>query len=260
MLSLLNATRDYIDCFKGIRISTRPDYIDEEILSLLKSYNVTSIELGAQSMCDDVLTCNDRGHTSFDVINASNLIKSYGFSLGLQMMTGLYKSTPEKDIYTANEFIKLKPDTVRIYPTIVMKQTQLELLYEKNVYSPQTLDDTVSLCAKLISMFRNENIKVIRVGLHYSESLVETAVAGPYHPAFGELCESRIMRDEILKQINEKNISKGETDIIINPKSLSKLLGQKRANIKYFSDIGYTVNVLFDDTLPNDRFIISQKG
>ena len=119
MLSLLDATKPYIDCFNGVRISTRPDCIDEEILSLLKSYHVTAIELGAQSMSDEVLSQNERGHSAEDVRKASRLIKACGFELGLQMMTGLYGSSDDLDRMTAEEFIKLKPDTVRIYPTIV---------------------------------------------------------------------------------------------------------------------------------------------
>ena len=129
MLELLDSTKEYIDTFKGIRVSTRPDAIDDEILSILKSYKVTSIELGAQSMVDDVLLSNERGHNVEDVRKASKLIRSYGFSLGLQMMTSLYKSSEEDDIYTAQEFIKLKPDTVRIYPTVVLNNTTLADLY-----------------------------------------------------------------------------------------------------------------------------------
>ena len=116
--------------FSGIRISTRPDYIDNEILNILKSFNVTAIELGAQSMDDTVLTANERGHSSQDVVEASKLIKSYGFNLGLQMMTGLYKSTVQKDIYTAKKFIEMSPSTVRIYSTVIMKDTPLATLYQ----------------------------------------------------------------------------------------------------------------------------------
>lgn len=129
MLELLDATKPFINSFKGIRLSTRPDCIDDEIVSLLKSYKVTSIELGAQSMDDEVLKLNERGHTADDVRNACRIIKNYGISLGLQMMTGLYGSDFYKDIYTADEFIKLRPDTVRIYPTVIMQDTELANLY-----------------------------------------------------------------------------------------------------------------------------------
>ena len=171
MISLLDATAPYIDRFKGIRISTRPDCIDDEVLTLLRSYKVSSIELGAQSMSDEVLTANDRGHTAEDVRTASKLIKRYGFSLGLQMMTGLYKSSDELDRQTASEFIALRPDTVRIYPTIVMKGTRLGELYEEGAYHPQELDSAVKLCADLLKLFEENDIRVIRLGLHDSESL-----------------------------------------------------------------------------------------
>ena len=142
MLSLLEAAYPFVKSgeFYGIRLSTRPDCINEEILDILKSHGVTAIELGTQSMCDDVLTANKRGHSALDSVNASLLIKKYGFSLGLQMMTGLYKSSDEKDIYTAHKIADLQPDTVRIYPTIVMRGTELAQLYQNGLYIPQTLE------------------------------------------------------------------------------------------------------------------------
>ena len=203
MLSLLDATKPYIDRFYGIRISTRPDCIDKEVLDILKSYKVTAIELGAQSMDDNVLLMNERGHSSDDVRRAAELIKSYGIELGLQMMTGLYGSCDDLDRYTAEEFIKLSPDTVRIYPTIVMKGTRLGELYEAGEYCPQTRDEAVEFCSELLLMFEDgAGIPVIRMGLHDSESLRRDMLDGPHHPAFRELCESRILFEravEILK-------------------------------------------------------------
>ena len=171
MISLLKAANKYIKSneVKGIRISTRPDYIDKEILDILKSYGVTSIELGAQSMSDDVLLANDRGHSAESVFKSSELIKSYGFSLGLQMMTGLYKSDIQKDLYTAETFVKINPDTVRIYPTVIMKDTKLAELYLNGEYTPYSLEKSVNLCSKLIELFEKNNIKIIRLGLHYEE-------------------------------------------------------------------------------------------
>ena len=145
MIALLEAAKKYVNKFNGIRISTRPDYVDPEVLDLLKVYGVTSIELGAQSMCDDVLALNERGHTAEQVRKASFLIRSAGFSLGLQMMTGLYGSDLQKDIVTANEIISLHPDTVRIYPTVVMKQTKLEEYMLSGLYQPYTLEQSVAL-------------------------------------------------------------------------------------------------------------------
>lgn len=247
MISLLEATKPYIDEFLGIRISTRPDYIDEEVLGILKSYNVTSIELGAQSMDDVVLNANNRGHNSFDVIKASELIKSYDFSLGLQMMTGLYKSDFDKDISTAEQFIKLKPDTVRIYPTVIMKDTELAKLYHCGEFVPYTLETSVDLCSQLIRMFTRENINIIRLGLHYSDSLINNSFGNNYHPAFKELCENKIFYDNFISKARALN--KNDISVFINEKSLSKFLGQKKYNLSKFNELGFNIDINFDNTL-----------
>lgn len=247
MLSLLNAAAPYLDRFMGIRISTRPDCIDREILDLLKHYRVTSIELGAQSMDDTVLSMNDRGHTAGDVVNASKLIQAYGFSLGLQMMTGLYGSSADLDRKTAEAFLALRPDTVRIYPTIVMKGTKLGEWYEKGVYRPQTLDEAVDLVSELIPLFENAGIRVIRVGLHDSETLKADRLTGPYHPAFRELCESRIMLSRAIALLSDK--PKGAYTLRVNPKSRSKMTGNKRSNLTALKNMGYDITIMEDDRL-----------
>lgn len=247
MLELLNATKPFINSFSGIRLSTRPDCIDDEVLSVLKKYGVTSIELGAQSMDNSVLELNNRGHNAEDVVKASKLIKDNGFSLGLQMMTGLYGSDFEKDIKTAESFVALKPDTVRIYPTVIMKNTALAELYTLGQYVPYTLDESVDLCAKLIMMFESADIKVIRLGLHYSDSLVNESLGDNYHPAFKELCEAKIFYNSFLEL--SKECSSKELDVFINQKSLSKFLGQKKSNLKKFNDLGYDITVNFDNDL-----------
>ncbi|MBQ4257579.1 MAG: radical SAM protein, partial [Clostridia bacterium] len=192
--ALLEAAYPFVrmGLFRGIRISTRPDAISDEILDELKSFGVTAIELGAQSMEDAVLVKNRRGHTALDTVRASGMIRDAGFSLGLQMMTGLYGQSAQSALETAETLIRLKPDTVRIYPTIIMPDTELAALYERGEYRPQELSEAVDLCARLIDLFRQAGILVIRAGLHDEEGLRERRVAGPYHPAFRELCESRI--------------------------------------------------------------------
>ncbi len=250
MISLLDATKDYIDMFSGIRISTRPDCVDDEVLELLKKYRVTSIELGAQSMCDRVLKANNRGHSSDDVFNASELIKKYGFSLGLQMMTGLYKSSVNDDIKTAEEFIKIKPDTVRIYPTVVMKNTALEKLYNSGDYCVQTIDEAVDLCSKLLMMFEDNDISVIRMGLHHSKTLDNDMVAGVYHPSFRELCESKIMLDKLLRLLKENNI-KGDCDVMVSPLCVSKLVGNRKSNLLRLNELGYNIKITQNDSIKN---------
>ncbi len=248
MVSLLDATKPYIDLFKGIRISTRPDYIDNEVLILLKNYNVTAIELGAQSMCDDVLDCNDRGHNAQSVFDASRLIKENGFSLGLQMMTGLYKSTIAKDMKTAKAFVDIKPDTVRIYPTVIMKNTKLETLYNDGVYIPYSFDDTVNLCADLLSLFESNSISVIRLGLHHSDTLQKDMIAGVYHPAFRELCESKIILDKVLLCLKDKDKNE-QYELMVAPSCVSKLIGNNKSNIKRLNELGYKIKIIQDTSV-----------
>ncbi len=247
MLELLTAAKPFTEVFKGIRISTRPDCIDDEVLTLLKEYGVTSIELGAQSMDNSVLELNNRGHKAEDVVNASKRIKEFGFSLGLQMMTGLYGSDFDKDIKTAESFIALKPDTVRIYPTVIMKHTDLADFYNSGKFVPYTLDESVELCSRLILMFEREGISIIRLGLHYSDSLVDDSLGDNYHPAFKELCESKIFYNSFIERTS--NLSSKKFDVFINQRSLSKFLGQKKSNIKKLNALGYELTVNFDNEL-----------
>ena len=247
MLELLTAARHFTEVFKGIRISTRPDCIDDDVLALLKEYGVTSIELGAQSMDNSVLELNNRGHKAEDVVNASKRIKEFGFSLGLQMMTGLYGSDFDKDIKTAESFIALKPDTVRIYPTVIMKNTDLADFYNSGKFVPYTLDESVELCSRLILMFERDGISIIRLGLHYSDSLVDDSLGDNYHPAFKELCESKIFYNSFIEQTS--NLSSKKFDVFINQRSLSKFLGQKKSNIKKLNALGYELTVNFDNEL-----------
>ncbi len=252
MLELLEAAYSYVlnGEVRGIRISTRPDCIDNDILSLLKNYGVTAIELGAQSMIDSVLIANERGHSQKDVVFASKLIKDFGFELGLQMMTGLYKSTHDFDIKTAEALIDLSPDTVRIYPTITLNNTRIAELYRRNEYLPPTLDESVKLCCRLVEMFECKGIKVIRLGLHTIES--DAFVAGPWHPAFSELCASYRFRNKI----DALKLKPARYEIYVNKSDVSKFIGQKRCNIDYFLSKGLCFTVVSDNnTLKNDFLI-----
>ena len=240
MLSLLTAAKHFLDIykFKGIRISTRPDCINTDILETLKNYGVTAIELGAQSMDDGVLSANHRGHTADDVRKASKLIKDYGFELGLQMMTGLYKSNFEKDERTALEIIKLRPDTVRIYPTVVLKNTHLGYLQEMGEYIAPTAEESAPFCARLLQLFEKEGIKVIKLGLHSSETVESDMVGGAYHPAFRELCEGHILLKKILEKLEGKDKNQDYV-IYVNKKVLSKAKGQQKRNEKALKNQGF---------------------
>lgn len=254
MISLLERADRYITCengFCGIRISTRPDCIDEEILMLLKKYHVTAIELGAQSMNDRVLEMNMRGHTSDDVRRSAAMIKSYGFELGLQMMVGLYGSSPADELYTMNEIVRCYPATARIYPVAVLEGTKLAELYKEGKYVLYPFDESVKLCAEIYSTFVKNNIRVIRMGLHAEDGVEQNAVAGFYHPAFGE-----IVRTEIIRKIIEENLTEGENLCEAPPRLTSSLSGYKRSNRIYFAD--RNVKFLTNKELPEN--VISVNG
>ncbi len=252
MIQLLEAAYPYVKSgqVSGIRISTRPDCIDREILDILKKYGVTSIELGAQSMDDEVLDANKRGHTAQDVVNASVMIKEYGFELGLQMMTGLYLDTYEKAISTAKKIIELQPKTVRIYPTVVLKGTYLADLYLAEQYHPLDVDDSAELCAELVGLFEQANIKIIRLGLHSSRDIKENMLAGGFHDSFGEIVKSRIMLNKILA------LPPSDYQVFVNPKSLSKLKGNNKRNIYFLLERGYNIKIITDNGVGIDQLRI----
>jgi histone acetyltransferase (RNA polymerase elongator complex component) len=218
----------------AIRLSTRPDYIDESILDNLKSYSVGIIELGVQSMDKDVLELSERGHTSKDVINASNLIKQYDIKLGLQMMVGLPGDSLLKDLYTAGEIIKIRPDFVRIYPALVIKDTYMEFMCKSGSYKPLEVDEAVEICKKLYVEFVKNNVQIIRLGLQTTEQINvgKDIVAGPFHPAFRELVESSILNDMVEYMLDRYYVDSRTVNISISPRDISKLYADKK---KYFN-------------------------
>lgn len=224
---------------KDIRISTRPDYINSDILDLLHEYDVSIIELGVQSTDNEVLSLNRRGHSRKEVLEAVELIKQHNFKLGLQMMVGLLGDNEASIMKTAEDFLQLKPDFIRIYPTVVIKDTYLETLYDKGEYIPFTLQRSVDICKKLLLLFKKNNIPVIRLGLQTTEEITygKAVIAGPYHPAFREIVESEIYKDIIEEKIKEKSIN--DTDALIifcHPSAVSKVSGFKQSNKIYILD------------------------
>lgn len=218
-------------------MSTRPDYIDEEILNLLKEYKVDTIELGVQSLDDTVLYNSGRGHNSQQVYVASKLIKEYEFNLGLQMMIGLVGDSREKAIFTGKEFVKLNPFCVRIYPTLVIKDTFLEKMYRNNIYKPLSLKEAVNISAHLLMLFEYYHINVIRVGLQPTENirLGRDVVAGPFHPSFRQLVESYIYKIILEKHLDElgQSIFNNNMVLEVNEKNISNIVGQRSCNTKY---------------------------
>lgn len=245
MVSLLecagSAVEKYPQVYSGIRCSTRPDCIDEETVSLLKKYGMTAVELGAQSMSGEVLEANERGHSPEDVRRAAKLIRESGISLGLQMMTGLYKDSEDAVRLTCREFIAMKPDTVRIYPTVILKGTRLGELYESGEYRSFGFEQTVDLCAELLREFTGAGIRVIRMGLHASKDVERDMLGGVYHPAFREIVESRLFLRDAEKLLSR--LPQGEYTLYTDPKDISRLTGQKRGNITALAEMGYSVRV-----------------
>ncbi len=257
MVSLLEAAQPFLKSGKvrGIRCSTRPDCIDEEVLEILRSYGTSAVELGAQSMDDGVLAANNRGHTAAQVAEASAMIKEYGFELGLQMMIGLYRSTPEKDMETAKRLIALAPDTARLYPAVILKNTRLGELFQSGEYVPYRFDTAAELCADMLEMFEAAGIRVIKLGLHASETTETDMLGGLYHPAFREIVEGILFRREMEKRIKEK----GSYSVYAAPNAVSKAAGQRKCNILYFAEMGAGIKICPDESLQNREIIVKKE-
>ena len=242
---LLQLAYEYVKQGKvgSIRISTRPDYINKEILKRLKKYKVKTIELGVQSSNDYVLQKAGRGHTFEDVKKASKLIRKKGFVLGHQMMIGLPESTRQDEINTAKDLIRLKPKMVRIYPVLVLKGTKLEKDYQDEKYKALTVVQAVEICKELVRMFDDKNIDIIRVGLQNTDEISDPkskesqVIAGPYHPAFRQLVESAMWYDAIVSKIKKLNTKVKEVEITVNPIDVNSVIGHKKENVKKLKDI-----------------------
>lgn len=236
---LLQVAYEYIKQGKveSIRISTRPDAINKEILKMLKKYKVKTIELGVQSANNYILKRANRGHTFEDIKRASKLIRLYGFTLGHQMMVGLPESTRIDEINTAKALIKLKPKMIRIYPVLVVKNTQLEKEYLEGKYQPLTLVQSIEICKELVRMFADKNIEIIRVGLQNTDEIStpgegkSEVVAGPYHPAFRQLVESAMWYDAIVNKIKKLNVKVKEVQVTVNPIDVNNVIGHKKINL-----------------------------
>lgn len=232
----------------SIRVSTRPDYINKDILKMLKKYGVKVIELGVQTSNDYLLDRCKRNHNFEDVKKASKLIRRKGFILGHQMMVGLPESTKNDEIKTAEDLAKLKPKMVRIYPVLVIKNTQLELEYNRGEYVPLALEQAVERCKELYYFFKSKKIDVIRIGLQNTdiisspENKDSQVVAGPYHEAFGQLVEDAVWYDSIVNRIKNFNVKVKEVEISINPINVNNVIGHKKENINKLKEL-YDVDV-----------------
>ena len=236
--ALLGAAKEAMDRgeIDAVRLSTRPDAIDETVLSRLKAYGAETIELGAQSMDDRVLRLTERGHTARDVERASKLVKDAGFQLILQMMTGLPGSSDESDIETARRLIALGPDGVRVYPTVIVRDTALCDMWQAGEYREHTVEDAVRVCAKIVPLFEAANIPIIRLGLNPTEELSGgAAVGGAYHPALGELVKSRILLEKARALLSGVEPGSRVT-LTVGRGKASQMAGQHRENIRRLTE------------------------
>ena len=266
MLELLEISKEYLDSGRvsSVRCSTRPDYIDGEILDILERYGVDTVELGLQSSSDEVLRLCDRGHTKAHEKRATELLYERGFNFVGQMMIGLPGATLEDELETARFIIDSHASGARIYPTVVFKDTELCEMAKREEYPPLSLDEAIRRSAAVLKLFLDAGVKVVRIGLCASENLAadETYFAGPNHPALGELVENELYYEEIKKGIDSLIKKSKNIKVEVARGALSKAIGQRKKNRKrLLSDFpetnisfvesdalsGYSVNVIGEE-------------
>lgn len=266
--SLLEMAAEYIDSKRihGIRFSTRPDTIDHDRLDLLRNHPVVAVELGVQSMDDTVLALSQRGHTSADSEAAVSILKARGYPIGLQLMVGLPGDEEGRAMETARRVESLRPDFVRIYPTVVLRGSPLAGEFERGNYSPWTLDRSVSVVKRMLLLFRENQIRVIRMGLQATTDLDNEGVilSGPYHPAFGHLVLSEIYFDRAVALLTAAGITKNggrgrSVEVRISPRCVPRMRGHKNRNIKMLREkYGLlSVKVTADPSLQENQMAIT---
>ncbi len=256
----LSVAKKYLNsgAINTIRLSTRPDYIDKKILSNLKKHGVSIVELGVQSMNEGVLQTSQRGHSAKDVVNAVKLLKNENFIVGIQLMLGLPGDSKNKCIDTVKKVIDLNPDFARIYPSLVIKDTQMEFMYRSGEYKPLTLSDAVDTCKEMLVLLESNRINVIRIGLQATDEMQmgKNIIAGPYHPSFRQLVESEIYKDMITFLLESKFKGRPRKICIkTNTVDFSNVLGQRKSNLVYLnnkypdSKIDFTISDIKKDQI-----------
>ena len=266
MKELLKIANSYLiqGRISSIRCSTRPDYINEEVLNILKQYGVTTIELGLQSVSDDVLRISKRGHDFADEKEAVGKIKNFGFRLGGQMMIGLPGSKIEDEIKTATFIVESGADEARIYPTVVFKGTELCEMTKNADYTPLTLEEAVERSSKVFEIMVNAGVKVLRIGLCDSENLHNdtTYYSGPNHAAIGEMVESEYYYSMISKMLSSSDYNgKASLTLTVAKGHTSKVIGQRRKNkIRLFTEYGFnTVRVIESESVTPYKVVIGEE-
>jgi len=222
------------ELIQGIRISTRPDDLDSKRLLFLQNHGVKTIEIGAQSMVDHVLRLSERGHTAQDVCTSVRLAQSFGMVTGIHLMLGLPGDTPEYFDDTVTQVIALKPDMVRLHPTLVFAETLLAEMYSHGCYTPLELSEAIRFCKTALIRFEKASIPIIRLGLQNTDAMEGEGniIAGPFHPAFRSLVESAIFLDMAAKLLEGESASAHKVSFAVSPQDLSSFRGNKNANAR----------------------------
>jgi histone acetyltransferase (RNA polymerase elongator complex component) len=233
----LGAARPFLEkgAIDGVRLSTRPDFIDANILKTLKEYGVKRVELGVQSMSDEILSKAKRGHSRKDIEEASGLILKHKMALGHQIMVGLPGSTFKDELDTAVGSVKMGATEVRIYPVIVIRGTELADMWREGAYEPLSEEEAIKRCSRLVRFFRKHGVEVIRCGLHPSEGLISgrDMLAGPFHQAFGQKVETRIYLDLLKDAFDREKGPEKVREIQYNPIDGPSVIGHGRINADY---------------------------
>jgi histone acetyltransferase (RNA polymerase elongator complex component) len=263
---ILELTTSYVrqGCFSGIRFSTRPDCMSQEICAFLADYPVRTVELGVQSLSDEVLAQSRRGYTREIVERAVASVRANSWMLGVQLMAGLPGDTRLRFLESVSRSIGLGPDFVRIYPTVVLRNTDLAGLYVKGRYHPLNMEAAVSWCASAYDAFLNANIPIVRLGIQADRELEEpgAVLAGPYHPAFGYLVRVRWWRDRVDERLQPYAGRIGDMTIIAPSRSVSEILGPQRCNVAYWKERWkvQSVRVTGDPQKPPHQFELAVGG
>lgn len=247
-------------CANSLRFSTRPDSINAPSLEILEEFPVKIIEVGAQSMDDAILARSRRGHAAFDTLRAVKHLKAANYKIGLQMMVGLPGDTGSQTDASARQIAALEPDFVRIYPTVVLKNSPLAKWYRKGRYKPMSINDSVAIVKKIYLFFQTQGIAVVRMGLQISQDLGEGSqiLAGPYHPAFGHLVYSEIYKDAISKQLASRKPPLGVVTLKVHPRHIPRVRGLKNQNLRFFQDRFQIQNprVVPDPSLETNQVVV----
>ena len=260
---LLTVATEYVTAgyANSIRFSTRPDTVDHQRLAAVKAFPVTTIELGVQSMDDRVLKRSNRGHTAADTVKAVQLLQEHEYEVGVQMMVGLPGDNVRRLQASARKIVRLKPDFIRIYPTVVLAGSPLATMYQKGDYVALSLEQAVRQVKDLYLYFKNENIGVIRMGLQATEAFADDSIllAGPYHPAFGHMVYCEIFLDMAITQLQSSNFTAQSVRLHIHPHSVSKMRGPKNGNIKKLGETFHlkTIEIVPDASLNEDQLTVT---